>query len=101
MTFPDYNNEELTATVLLDTLTSEAPALTHEQQEQLFEQVMADYADIPLKADRLKKVKADRYYNGNFRRFWQTHDVPGGDEQRIRTRAIRPGDVLKIELLFY
>ena len=63
MTFPDYNNEELTATVLLDTLTSEAPALTHEQQEQLFEQVMADYADIPLKADRLKKVKADRYYN--------------------------------------
>ena len=30
---------------------------------------------------------ADRYYNGNFRRFWQTHDVPGGDEQRIRKQA--------------
>ena len=28
MTFPDYDDYELTATVLLDTLTSEAPALT-------------------------------------------------------------------------
>ena len=63
MTLPDYDDYELTATVLLDTLTSEAPALTREQQEQLFQAVMADYADIPLKADRLKKVKNDRYYN--------------------------------------
>jgi len=63
MTFPDYDNYELTATVLLDTLISEAPALTPEQQQQLFERVMADYADIPHKADRLKKVKEDRYYN--------------------------------------
>ena len=30
MTFPDYDDYELTATVLLDTLTSEAPALTRE-----------------------------------------------------------------------
>ena len=63
MTFPDYDDFELTATVLLDTLASEAPALTGEQQQQLFERVMADYADIPYKADRLKKVKEDRYYN--------------------------------------
>jgi ATP-dependent exoDNAse (exonuclease V) alpha subunit len=63
MTFPDYDDFELTATVLLDTLASEAPALTSEQQQQLFERVMADYADIPYKADRLKKVKEDRYYN--------------------------------------
>ena len=61
--FPDYDDYELTATVLLDTLTSEAPALTHEQQEALYEQVMADYADIPLKADRISKIKADAYYN--------------------------------------
>ena len=63
MTFPDYDNYELTATVLLDTLTAEAPALTREQQEQLFNGVMEDYADVPLKADRLKKLKEDRYYN--------------------------------------
>ena len=63
MNFPDYDEYELTTTVMLDTLTSEAPALTREQQEQLYQRVMEDYQDIPLKADRLKKVKADRYYN--------------------------------------
>ena len=61
--FPDYDDYELTATVLLDTLTSEAPSLTREQQQQLYERVMEDYADIPLKADRIKKLKEDRYYN--------------------------------------
>ena len=63
LTFPDYDDTELTATVLLDTLTSESPALTRDQQQQLYERVMADYVDIPHKADRLKKLKEDRYYN--------------------------------------
>ena len=61
--FPDYDDYELTATVLLDTLTSEAPALTRNQQETLYNKVLEDYADIPRKADRLKALKEDRYYN--------------------------------------
>ena len=63
MQFPDYDNYELTATVILDSLTTEAPALTHEQQEQLYNAVIEDYADIPQKLDRIKKMKSDRYYN--------------------------------------
>ncbi len=63
MQFPDYDDYELTATVCLDTLTTEAPALTREQQEQLFNAVMEDYADIPTKPERIKKMKSDRYYN--------------------------------------
>ena len=63
MQFPDYDNYELTATVILDSLTTEAPALTHEQQEQLYNAVIEDYADIPQKLDRIKKIKSDRYYN--------------------------------------
>ena len=63
MTLPDYDDYELTATVLLDTLASEAPALTREQGEQLFNAVMEDYADLPLKADRIKRLKQDRYFN--------------------------------------
>ena len=63
MQLPDYDDFELTATVCLDTLTSEAPALTHEQQEQLYNAVMEDYADIPQKAERINKMKTDRYYN--------------------------------------
>lgn len=61
--FPDYDNYELEATVLLDTLTSEAPALTHEQQEQLFHQIEEDYLDIPLKADRMKAIRQDQFFN--------------------------------------
>ena len=61
--FPDYDDFELTAKVLLTTLTTEAPALTHEQQEQLYQKVMEDYADLPLKADRVKALKSDVYYN--------------------------------------
>ena len=61
--FPDYGNYELEATVLLDTLTSEAPALTHEQQEQLFHQIEEDYQDVPLKTDRMKAIRQDRFYN--------------------------------------
>ena len=63
MTFPDYDDYELTATVLLDTLTSEAPALTRDQQEALYNKVLEDYADIPRKSDRMKALKEDRYYN--------------------------------------
>ena len=63
MQLPDYDDFELTATVCLDTLTSEAPALTREQQEQLYNAVMEDYADVPTKPERIKKLKSDRYYN--------------------------------------
>ena len=61
--FPDYDNYELEATVLLDTLTSEAPALPHEQQELLFHQIEEDYQDIPLKADRMKAIRQDQFFN--------------------------------------
>lgn len=61
--FPDYDNYEITVTALLDTLTSEAPALTREQQEQLFHAVEEDYQDVPLKSDRMKAIRQDQYYN--------------------------------------
>ncbi len=86
MTFPDYHDYELTATVLLDTLTSEAPALTREQQEELYNKVMEDYEDIPLKADRLKKVKEDKYYNAlqvKFAYAATCHKAQGGQWQHV------------------
>ena len=61
--FPDYDNYEITVTALLDTLQSEAPALTHDQQEKLFRGVEEDYQDVPLKADRMKAIRQDQYFN--------------------------------------
>lgn len=63
LSFPDYDGLELTATTLLDSLQSESPSLTREQSEQLFQQVMADYQHIPLKADRYKALRQDVYFN--------------------------------------
>ena len=60
---PDYDNYELQATVITDSLMTEAPALTREQNNRLFENVMEDYSDIRLKTDRIKKIKEDPYFN--------------------------------------
>ena len=86
LSFPDYDGYELTATVLLDTLSSEAPALTREQQQQLYERVLADYADIPQKSERMKKVKEDRYYNAlqvKFAYAVTCHKAQGGQWAHI------------------
>lgn len=61
--FPDYDNYEMQVVALLDTLSSEAPALSSEQQQRLFEGVLAEYDDVPRKSDRMKKVREDMYYN--------------------------------------
>ena len=86
MTFPDYDDYELTAIVMLDTLTTEAPALTREQQEQLFKAVLEDYSDIPRQADRMEKLKNDRYYNAlqvKFAYAVTCHKAQGGQWAHI------------------
>ena len=86
LSFPDYDDYELTATVLLDTLTSESPSLTREQQQQLYSRVMEDYADVPFKADRLKKLKEDRYYNAlqvKFAYAVTCHKAQGGQWSHV------------------
>lgn len=63
LSFPDYDNLELTATTLLDSLQAEAPSLTREQNELLFQNVMADYQHLRLKSERYKALRQDPYYN--------------------------------------
>ena len=63
LSFPNWQDAELEVRLLLDTLHSDAPALSREESERLFQTVLEDYADIPLKRDRMKKMKADPYYN--------------------------------------
>lgn len=63
LSFPDYDNLEITAKIILDTLSSEAAALTAEQQEALFEGVWADYDDITVKKKRYEAVREDKYFN--------------------------------------
>lgn len=61
--FPDYDDYELETTILLDTLHSEAPALTREESNRLFEAVMEDYAHITQKKERYKQLREDPHFN--------------------------------------
>lgn len=53
---------ELDTVVLLDTLHTEAPALSREQQQMLFMKVCEDYPELRNKRDLYKAVKADSHY---------------------------------------
>ena len=84
--FPDYDNYEMSVTALLDTLQSEAPALTHEQQEQLFHGVEEDYQDVPLKADRMKAIRGDQYFNALQMKYAYAitcHKAQGGQWEHV------------------
>ena len=60
----DYPNQHPIETVLLlDTLTSESPSLTYEQSNQLYQEVMLDYADEKPAYKRFQKVKENEYFN--------------------------------------
>lgn len=84
--FPDYNNTELDTVVVLDTLTTEAPALTREQNDKLFQSVMEDYGDVPRKADRMKQLREDAYFNAMQIKFGYAvtcHKAQGGQWAHI------------------
>jgi ATP-dependent exoDNAse (exonuclease V), alpha subunit - helicase superfamily I member len=60
--FSDYDTE-LEIKIMLDTLQSEAPALTKELNDKLFTAVASNYADIRTKPERIKMIKEDPYFN--------------------------------------
>ena len=63
LSFPDYNNVEIKAKIVLDTLDSTTPALSQEQQKRLYEEVYKDYSEIKSKRKRINAVREDLYFN--------------------------------------
>lgn len=60
----DYPNQQPFETILLlDTINSESPSLTYEQQNRLYQEVMADYQDEKASYKKYKKVKENEYFN--------------------------------------
>ena len=60
---PDYGEQEITAKVILDTLSSETASLSGEQQNALYVGVNEDYSHITSKKKRWQAVREDKYYN--------------------------------------
>ena len=63
ISFPDYDDQEIVAKVILDTLDSESASLTYEQSNMLYQGVNEDYAHFTVKKKRYEAVREDKYYN--------------------------------------
>lgn len=63
ISFPDYDDQEIVAKVILDTLESESASLTYEQSNLLYQGVNEDYSHITTKKKRYEAVREDKYFN--------------------------------------
>lgn len=60
--FQDYDIE-MDVKILLNTLQTDTPTLPKELNDKLFYTILEDYDDVPTKAGKIKKMKADPHYN--------------------------------------
>jgi len=83
----DYPDEpEIEVKLLLDTITTESPSLTSEDNKRFFEAVMEDYADIPQRRKRIEMVKKNPYYCAlevKFAYAYTCHKTQGGQWQAV------------------
>ncbi len=63
LSFVDYEDCELDVMIMLDTLHSESPSLTREENERLFAAVWEDYPEIRSKRKRMEEIRKNPYYN--------------------------------------
>ena len=77
--YPEAPNVE--AKILLDTLNSNSPSLTEEENRKLFEAIEEDYMDIPNRRERYKEMKKNAWFNAlqvKFAYALTCHKTQGG-----------------------
>ena len=77
--YPDAPNIE--AKILLDTLNSNSPSLTEEENKRLFSAIEEDYMDIPNRRERYKEMKKNPRVNAlqvKFAYALTCHKTQGG-----------------------
>ncbi len=92
----DYADEPtLDVKIILDTIQSEAPALTSEKQNELFQSVMQEYQEIPNRSQRYEKVRANPFFNAlqvKFAYAMTCHKTQGGQWQYVFIDELRMND---------
>ena len=84
--FPDYNDYQMDAKVMLDTLSSESPSLTRDENERLFAAVWEDYPEIRSKRKRMEEIRKNPYYNAlqvKYAYAVTCHKAQGGQWRRV------------------
>jgi len=86
VSFPDYGDMELETKLLLDTLYTETPALSSEENKNLFYAVLEDYADVKGKRNQYNRVKEDPFFNAlqvKFAYAVTCHKAQGGQWKNV------------------
>jgi exodeoxyribonuclease-5 len=102
--FKDFPDEQgFDALLLLNTINSESPAMTSQENKLLYENIAEDYSDEANKRTRLKKIKEDRYYNALQIKFaWALtcHKSQGGQWKAVFVeQGYLNDDMINIEYL--
>lgn len=82
----DYEDCEIDVKIMLDTLTSESPSLTREENERLFTAVWEDYPEIRSKRKRMEEIRKNPYYNALQVKYGYAitcHKAQGGEWKRV------------------
>ena len=59
----DHANLELRVKLLLNSISAEGPSISKTDSTKLFNEIMADYYDLPTMAKKMEKIKSDPYFN--------------------------------------
>jgi exodeoxyribonuclease V len=100
----DYPDEpELDVRLMLDTIMSESPALSQQDNKKLFDAIMLDYSDIADRRMRLKKVKEDGFFSSlqvKFAYAVTCHKAQGGQWPCVFVeQGYLTDDMLNVEYL--
>lgn len=82
----DYDEELYAVKILLNTLTSEAPALPHDDNKKLFYAIAEDYQNIKNKQKRFKEMRENPYLNAlqvKFAYAVTCHKAQGGQWKNV------------------
>ncbi len=83
----DYNDVEIDTTAILDTLTSDAPALTREQDAALFQQVMEELRTCPAKPTDASTARTTTTTRDQ---VWLRRHLPQGTGRAVGACVYRP-----------
>ncbi|MBO4574616.1 MAG: AAA family ATPase [Bacteroidales bacterium] len=97
--YPDEPN--LSVKILLETLTSDSPALTQDEADRLYKAIEEDYMEIPHRRDRYKEMRQNPYFNALQVKFGYAltcHKTQGGQWPSVFIDApfVPEGETLQI-----
>ena len=95
LSFADYDDTEIECKILLDTIRSESPSLTREENRRLFDEVEKDYMEIGSRIKRFQAIRENPHFNAvqvKFAYAVTCHKAQGGQWRAVLIARFLFGD---------